>query len=375
LKKQSKEKAPWRFLETNLLEHQKIICPRNFQSIHSYGVSSIKSTNPIIMLRRAGTDTSEEEINKQLMQGMRLLSLENYFIPERDGFIWLTHRGLRGADLLVVRVNTGGSVLPPLVIFNSSNWKSLDFEHIIREERARMPQNVGTAFRYSKDHISVLQKCFSATNGYCTMPEIQFCAILPLNRRRTIDDTNAQKDFQPLEQLLGLQTLLDAAQRKNELWCVCQKPESGNMILCDATKCTIGWYHNECVGLHEAYDAKDWVCRACKKSSSVAFSSYDNEDFEKGILPASDMRIQRARSLNRAWNDHKWPHPRDVRDLMYGKICCEIEMETNPLKFRSTVDCLEAERYTSATRNWAILRNDPLQITHIRQRFRTSGDL
>jgi hypothetical protein len=327
-------------------------------------------------LRRAGTDTSVREITAQFTQGMRSLSLDHYFIPERDGFVWLLHRGLTRADLLVVRVNNGGSVLPPVVIFRSSDWKSHQFERITREERARIPQNLATEFRYDKDRKSVLEKCFSPTTGYCTVSDIQFCAILPLKRqRRAGADVRVKKRLERLEQLLGLEELIDEAERAKYEWCTCHAPESEDMISCDATKCPTGWFHKECVGLDRDYKAQDWFCPGCKALGNIVFSTYDNneEKFDKDVLDKSDVRVQRARSLNRVWNNHKWPNAPEVRDLMYNNICCGIEMETDPRKFRNTVDCLEAEKDTSVTQQWAIHRNNPLQITQMRRRFRSEG--
>jgi len=88
------------------------------------------------------------------------------------------------------------------------------------------------------------------------MSEIQFCAILPL-KRKTLDNSSGHKYFQSLEQLLGLENLVDAAESANEEWCNCQQPDVENMILCDVAKCTVGWYHKECVGLDEDYQAHD----------------------------------------------------------------------------------------------------------------------
>jgi hypothetical protein len=275
----------------------------------------------------------------------------------------------------VVRVNTEGFVLPPVIIFDSSNWTSRDFESVTRYERARMPQNIATDFRYDKENTSVFQKYFIATGGYCTMPEIQFCAILPLNTNsHPIGDKNAQYELHRLEQLLGLRKLVTAAQTANKEFCTCQEPENGNMILCDATKCTIGWYHKKCVSLDEEFEADYWFCSICAKShDNFVVSKYDNEVFEDGIHEASDMRIQRVRSLNRAWNDHRWPHPSDVQKIMYRRICCDIEMETNQHKYRNTIECLEGEQHNSSTQNRAILRHNPSRITQIKQRFRATG--
>lgn len=102
------------------------------------------------------------------------------------------------------------------------------------------------------------------------------------------------------------------------------------------------------------------------------FSKYDNEHFEDGVFEASDERIQRARSLHRAWKNRKWPEPVKVRKLTNRKIPCAIQMEPNQSRFQNTVKSLEKENFISATRCWAIFRNNPLQATPIRQRFRAA---
>lgn len=378
LKRISKGVSPSKLRATNLLKHQKIISAINFRSIQSHGLATIDWTQSTIRSRLAEAMTSASEVDRQLTHGLRMLSLSPYFIPERDGFIWLLHRELRGTDLLVIRVNNAGYVLPALLIFDASEWESPDFKRIVYEERARMPENVETDFRYDKDKNSVLQKCFNGNDGYCTMSEIQFCAILPLKRKqRRSESTSARNHLQPLEQLLDLQKLVDAAEEANNIWCICQEVEGkGNMILCDSTQCTIGWYHKQCVDLDEDYSAHDWLCRQCKDKGNIFVSTYENEtDFEDGILPASDARIQRTKSLSRAWNNHKWPDPKDVRAIIDRKICCKIEVETNECTFRDTVEYLETRADTSSTRCEAILRENPLRLTHMRQRFRVSGGL
>jgi hypothetical protein len=365
-----------RLPDAQLLKSSRAINVREFPSLHFDGLSLIAPPGSPFGLRRAGTSTSIRELAKQLRRGLRLHDARNYFIPERDAYIWLLHRKLRGADLLVVRVNIDGSVLPPLVIFESANWSSPDFRHIIGEERARMPQNVEVEFRYNKDRTSFLQKCFDIDKGHCTMPDIQFCAIMPFKRKKTINgDADPQTEFQSLEQLLGLQTLVNAAQSMNELWCTCQGPGTGAMVLCSSTKCAYVWYHKECVGLSEVNRAQPWICHTCLQKGNIMLSSYDDDDdknLEEGILEASDKRIQRIRSLSRAWNNHKWPEPSQVQELMYKKICCEIEMETRTYKFRDTVEGLEAERASSTTQSRAIIRENPLQMTRIRKRFRAT---
>jgi hypothetical protein len=211
-----------------------------------------------------------------------------------------------------------------------------------------MPRNVATDFRYDKDNISIMKRCFDATDRYRTMHDLQFCAILPLKSRKKKSDkeTTVPRDDGSLMQLLDLQKLVDAVRSAYERYCSCIGPGTGHMILCDSTRCNTLWYHYECVGLdvNEDHSRHDWSCATCKRSSDIRISAYDSEKFEHGVSEASDKRIQRARSVGRAWGDHKWPEPKEVRKL-YGKICCRIKMETDTKNFSNTVECLEADRW------------------------------
>lgn len=361
-----------------LLKYQKNISVAEFRSLQrggNFAVTTVTTPDFTSKLQRAGTATSEAEMERQIILGVRSLSLQSYFIPEKDGFIWLQHRQLYGSDLLVVRVNTEGLVLPALVIFNSTDWKSDQFRKIIHEEKARMPQNVATEFRYNRHDISVLKKCFDATDGYCNQRDLQFCAFLPLKlcERKRDEETTIQRNGGSLSQLLGLQKLIDAVRNTYKRYCSCNKPESGSMILCDSTRCNIGWYHYGCVGLDvtEDHSRHDWICATCKRSSDILISRYDNGKFERGVSEASDERIQLARSVNRAWKDHKWPKAKEVRKL-YGQMCCRIEMETDIKNFSNTVGCLEADRRNPAIQTSAVLRADTSKITQVLHRFRAS---
>ena len=51
--------------------------------------------------------------------------------------------------------------------------------------------------------------------------------------------------------------------KENEVFCVCQKPESGRMIGCDNPECNITWFHYKCVGIKRAPRGK-WYCSHCK---------------------------------------------------------------------------------------------------------------
>jgi len=47
--------------------------------------------------------------------------------------------------------------------------------------------------------------------------------------------------------------------------CYCQQGDSGKMILCDNTKCVLGWFHFECLALPDDYETpKTWFCPDCR---------------------------------------------------------------------------------------------------------------
>ena len=48
----------------------------------------------------------------------------------------------------------------------------------------------------------------------------------------------------------------------NRPWCLCNRPDDGNMMLqCDTCEY---WYHGSCVGVTEESDKKDWFCPECQ---------------------------------------------------------------------------------------------------------------
>ena len=51
-----------------------------------------------------------------------------------------------------------------------------------------------------------------------------------------------------------------------EKWCYCQTEERGTMIACDNKKCSIGWFHVDCLKLHNIPSGK-WYCPDCRKKT------------------------------------------------------------------------------------------------------------
>jgi hypothetical protein len=220
--------------------------------------------------------------------------------------VLVIHQQLSDADLLVVRISAKNGVLAPLVIFQDTQWESEQFCDIIQKEPARMPKQVEVDFWDEKEVPSVLSKCFGP-DGYCVKDDIQACVILPLASE--LDTTLAVHGESSLLRLLGLESLLTEAEKENNKWCLCKDPDwVDNMILCDSTRCKYGWYHMKCCEVPENHEI--WYCDACKlvPEEDRAKTSYDNDSqFDDDIYEASDMRIQRVRTVSQVWTGHPWP--------------------------------------------------------------------
>lgn len=54
------------------------------------------------------------------------------------------------------------------------------------------------------------------------------------------------------------------------LYCLCQKPEDGKMVMCDSQTCELKWFHYSCVNLKRAPKTKKWYCPQCKVHSKKA---------------------------------------------------------------------------------------------------------
>jgi hypothetical protein len=254
--------------------------------------------------------------------------------------VLLVHGKLCGADLLVVRIDKKGNVLPPLIIFKDFEWEDHEFCQITNEESVRIPPDVKIGFWEDTKGRTCLHEYFG-TNGYCVKEDIQACVILPLD-----PELYDAHDKSSLPKRLGLDSLLTEAWAMNYKWCHCGRSDEfeddiddntdgdtdgdtdddtedeidderldKTLILCDSTKCKYGWYHMKCLKLSEPElrvlwkNHKNWFCEQCKTSlkGDLVKTKYDNGMFRKKIYDASDKRIQRARSFWKVWERHQWP--------------------------------------------------------------------
>ena len=58
----------------------------------------------------------------------------------------------------------------------------------------------------------------------------------------------------------------DESEDMSKLWCYCNEPSFGEMIQCNNAKCTIKWFHFECLRIRCPPKGK-WYCPSCCKLS------------------------------------------------------------------------------------------------------------
>ncbi len=56
----------------------------------------------------------------------------------------------------------------------------------------------------------------------------------------------------------------DNVEDLSKLWCYCNQPSFGNMVQCDNDKCTIQWFHFDCLRIRCPPKGK-WYCPSCRK--------------------------------------------------------------------------------------------------------------
>ena len=58
--------------------------------------------------------------------------------------------------------------------------------------------------------------------------------------------------------------VMDEKEDFSKLWCYCNEPSHGDMILCDHEMCTIKWFHFDCLRILSTPKGK-WYCPSCRK--------------------------------------------------------------------------------------------------------------
>jgi hypothetical protein len=133
------------------------------------------------------------------------------------------------------------------------------------------------------------------------------------------------------------------------------------MILCDNTRCKIGWYHMKCLGLSQLErdalwkDHAEWYCEECRKllREDRTKTTYGNGLFDDDTYGASDKCIQRANTVYKVWRKHQWPAKKKVLDAVR-----DLETQWEDM---IPIDKLE-ETYNNELRCREILRDPSLYL-------------
>ena len=294
---------------------------------------------------------------------------ERYVIPEIDSYNWILDRDPGHGDLLVIRIDEKGRRHRPLIFFDSAHWDDPDFKSILIDESQRHHSNVLPRFRVDKKGRNYLWNCSRSQLPHIR-PQIQFCAILPLDRTLYISQVQLQNEkpkdirlFEHLESLLNIPVLLADTDRAYEKWCICGCPwneYSTPMIQCSNAKCNLGWYHNRCVGLDDDDSRDFWLCDTCRDIPEDDRTDVPIEgliEYDETV-EASSHRVQRTRTLSHVWNKHAWPTE--------DEIIHEFQNITQNL------DIVESAAYTihrkgvhrdaELPRYWVLSKTEPRQL-------------
>jgi len=322
---------------------------------------------------------------EKLLEKIGNLSLDpsrrDYIIPERDSFIWLLDLDPSKGDLLIVRVDVEGKILPPLLIFEYNDWEHPHLRYAITEEEGRAPDDILFDFRIHKDRSSYRQRCVDHKDGYFRGNQLQFCAILPLNPdtydEHTTKATAGDAAFKKFESALKLPQLIEAVDfaNRNWRWCYCDKTNnehSPRMILCDNLKCPIGWYHKVCEAPDEPDEdisSRRWFCKKClRKGHRNKHLLVERRDIDEDILLASDDRIQYLKALASVWKYHDWPSGEEMQYLV-DRVSSKLNMDV-----RNKHDTItgEGRKESQKLRSWALWRKNPKVMVPVKQAVRAA---
>jgi len=96
-----------------------------------------------------------------------------------------------------------------------------------------------------------------------------------------------------------------------ELYCLCQQPESGEMIACDNSQCRTEWFHFKCVDIREPPPG-DWFCQDCRMGED-----YKCTDYKQYRCYECEKTFSRKAHMK----EHKRTHRKHHNDF-YGPIPC-----------------------------------------------------
>lgn len=115
----------------------------------------------------------------------------------------------------------------------------------------------------------------------------------------------------------------------------------------------------KCAGLEETDDREYWLCETCHKIPERDRKDIENLDMDYDEkAEASSFRIQRTRTLRRAWNKHAWPKA-DVVRREFEKVTLNLDI-VNSAAY--TIHRNGVQRDSELPRYWVISKDKPHKL-------------
>ena len=289
-------------------------------------------------------------------------------IPASEEYNWLLDRSICTNDHVMIRIDRRGRRIRPFILFDDTKWQIENTQDskckmILEQERLRYTPGVRTGFICHTRSSKYLGSCGRSTLDHI-YGGIQFCAIIPLNKRAYCNQPVKkveQQLFEPIEALLHVGTLLADFEAAAKQWCKCKRLVNGyepGMIQCGNARCHLQWYHKECVDLDEDDEPEPWICPDCHKISQNEREEVEELKLHKdyaGNIEASDQRVQTTRALLHVWHQHRWPSPEVILEtferVLYNLDI--IESSRYRIQLKGIASSLSPPRY------WVLRKDDP----------------
>ena len=115
----------------------------------------------------------------------------------------------------------------------------------------------------------------------------------------------------------------------------------------------------KCAGLDETDDREYWLCETCRKIPEKDRKDTEHLDMDYNEkVEASSYRIQRTRTLRRAWNKHAWPTADAVR-REFEKVTLNLDIVKSAaynIHRKGVKTDLKPPRY------WVIFKDKPRKL-------------
>ena len=253
-----RETPPWLFTRMEDNEQRLVSASRKLNKQNLSRASSTLSSISQRSVTWAQTQTISRSIPQPFRRRLRSTKRQ-LMLPESEQYNWFLDRSCDRGDHIMIRLRANGEMFSPVIFFDPpevtlEDWHDLTFMRILHNEKHRYPHQVSKAARMYEPLSRHIWPCRHKILHYIE-PDAQLCIVLSLDHSQysqRIEKEEDEKLFEPIEDLLNLDDLLQSFRGANDRWCSCGRlPNESNSrwIQCSNARCALEWYHRECVGL------------------------------------------------------------------------------------------------------------------------------